>query len=52
MDLNKVVHSLGRLVGVSSNIFLVDNNLKYLLTNIDKLKAVFPRKAEQIAVLS
>ena len=52
MDLNKVVHSLGRLVGVSSNIFLVDNNLKYFLTNIDKLKAVFPRKAEQIAVLS
>lgn len=52
MDLNKVVHSLGRLLGVSSNIFLVDNNLKYLLSNIDRLEAVFPSKAAQIAMLS
>jgi hypothetical protein len=44
MDLNKVVHSLGRLLDVSSNIFFVDNNLKYLLSNIDKLKAVFQAK--------
>jgi hypothetical protein len=44
MDLNKVVHSLGRFWGVSSNIFLVDNNLKYLLSNIDKLKAVFSKQ--------
>ena len=51
-DLNKVVHSLGRLLGVSPNIFLVDNNLKYLLSNIDKLKAVFLSKAVQIAMLS
>jgi UDP-glucose 4-epimerase len=45
VDLNKVVHSLGRLLDVSPNISLVDGNPKYLVSNIDKLKAVFPRQS-------